>query len=308
MSENIINSFNTPILLVIFNRPEVTRHTFEAIRLARPSKLFIATDGYRPDRAGEKELCERTKQIVANVDWPCEVYTDYLTTNIGPCKRLPSAIDWFFENVEQGIILEDDCLPNRSFFSFCQELLEKYKTEEKIMSISGSNFQEKRIGEASYYFSFYPVGWGWATWRRAWKLFDREMKQYPSFVKENKIKNIIPDKKNNEQGYWLNFLKKEYEGKYIYWDLKWAFSHWSNGAVSIVPNYNLITNVGFGQDATHSKEDVGLSIPAKEMDNVIIHPKEIIANREADKYLYNKVYKIAFWKKVIYKIKSILKI
>jgi len=307
MSENTENNLNVPILLVIFNRPDVTRRTFDAIRLARPSKLFIAADGYRSNKPGEKELCEITKEVVANVDWPCEVHRDYLTSNIGPCKRLPSAIDWFFENVEHGIILEDDCLPNNSFFPFCQELLEKYKTEEKIMSISGTNFQEKKIGSASYYFSFYPIGWGWATWRRAWKNFDREMKQYPDFLKENKIKNIIPENYNNERRYWLNFLKKEYEGKYIYWDLKWAFSHWCNNAVSIVPNENLITNVGFGQDATHSKKDVGLSVPSKTI-GTIIHPKFIIVDMEADHYLYNKVYKTSFLKKITHKIKAILKI
>lgn len=305
MSEKLKDKFNVPVLLVIFNRPDVVRRVFEVIRFVKPPQLFIAADGYRPDKVGEKELCALTKEVVSNIDWPCEVHHDYLAFNIGPCKRLPSAIDWFFKHVEQGIVLEDDCLPDVSFFMFCQKLLEKYKDERKIMSISGCNFQDKKRGEASYYFSYYPVAWGWATWKRAWNLYDVNMDSYPAFIKNNEISKVIPPKNSHEQKYWLTFLQKEYEGKYIYWDLKWAFSHWTHGALTIIPNNNLIRNIGFGKDATHSKNDIGLSIPTEKVIS-IIHPAKVVVNDEADRNHYNKMYRTNFLKKAIYKIRTIL--
>ena len=295
-----------PILLIIFNRPEVTRQTFEAIRQSKPSTLFIAADGYRQDRPGEKELCEQTKIIVANIDWPCEVYHNFLTENIGPCKRVPTAIDWFFDHVESGIILEDDCLPDSSFFTFCQEILEKYKDDTRVMNISGNNFQDGiKRSEASYYFSYYPSTWGWATWRRAWKLYDKNMLRYPNFLKENKIQAIIPNKEKEEQRYWLKFLEQEYSGKFIFWDVKWLFTIWSYDATSIIPNNNLITNIGFGNDATHTKGEFDLSIPTQKITQ-IIHPKEVIINKEADRYLYKKLYKTTLIKKIKFKLKNFL--
>jgi hypothetical protein len=299
---NSADKFDTPVLLIIFNRVDQTKRVFEAIRKARPSQLFIAADGYRPDRAGEKELCELTKQAVANVDWPCEVHTDYMTENIGPCKRVPAAISWFFSHVEQGIILEDDCLPDQSFFTFCQDLLEKYKGDPKIMNISGSNFQDEIMrGNASYYFSRYAMTWGWATWRRAWKLYDEKCSHFPEFVKDRKIEAILPNKK--ERKYWLAFFEKLYTGKFIFWDSTWLFTIWNNDAVSIIPNKNLVQNIGFGADATHTKEDTGLSVPLEPI-TVITHPDKVVVDQDADRLYFKKLCETTFLKKLRYKIRE----
>ncbi len=305
MITNINKDFDVPVLLIIFNRPEVTRQVFEAIRQARPQKLFIAADGYRQDKVGEKELCELTKTVVSNVDWPCEVHHDYLDHNIGPCARVPLAINWFFDGVERGIIFEDDCLPDATFFPFCRELLERYKNNEKIMNISGSNFQDGKIrGEASYYFSIYPTTWGWATWKRAWKLYDKNMNGFPNFLKENRIQNIVPNAAKKEQRYWLGFFKKEYDKKFVFWDVKWLFALWTYERLSVIPNNNLVTNIGFGNDATHTKGNLELSIPSQVLLE-IVHTPTIVVNEEADRYHYKKLYSTNLLKKIIYKVRMI---
>jgi len=305
MSELSPTKETPPVLMVIFNRQDNARRVFDAVRQAKPKQLFIAADGPRPDRIGEKERCDQTRKIAQEVDWPCEVHTDFLDKNIGPCLRVPMAISWFFDHVEQGIILEDDCLPDQSFFSFCGEMLERYKNDEKVMNISGNNFQDGiKRGDSSYYFSRYPSTWGWATWRRAWKLYDTNMSRFPAFIKEKRIKSIVPDKDKGEQRYWLTFFTKEHAGKFIFWDVKWLFTIWSYGAVSVIPNNNLVTNIGFGADATHTKGELGLSIPLKPLTR-IIHPKEIVVDHEADRYLYQKVYRTTVWSKIKYKLRQL---
>jgi hypothetical protein len=175
---------NTPVLFLIFNRPNTTEQVFEAIAKAKPRCLFVAADGPRTDKEGEAEKCQAVRDIIKRVDWDCEVKTLFREQNLGCKEAVSSAITWFFEQVEEGIILEDDCLPSDSFFSFCAELLEKYRDDKRIMMISGDNFQDGiQRGDASYYFSSVPWIWGWATWRRAWRLYDREMQTFPSFVK-----------------------------------------------------------------------------------------------------------------------------
>ena len=156
------------VLFIIFNRPETTQRVFDAIRLAKPTRLYIAADGPRENKTGEKELCEQARKIAQNVDWDCEVKTLFQKENLGCGKAVSHAISWFFENEDMGIILEDDCLPHQSFFKYCEELLEKYKNNDRIGIISGNNFQKKRkIGSFSYYFSDIVNIWGWATWARS---------------------------------------------------------------------------------------------------------------------------------------------
>jgi len=272
----------TPVLFLIFNRPDTTQKVFNAIRQAKPKQLFIAADGPRPDKEGEIEKCQKAREITTSVDWDCEVKTLFRDKSLGCKIAVSSAVDWFFENVEEGIILEDDCLPNQSFFWYCQELLKYYRDDTRIMTISGNNFQFEKIrGEGTYYFSKYVHLWGWATWRRAWKCFDVDIKSFDEFERENQIKNIFQIKQ--QQKYWMKVWQKIYDNKIDTWDYQWAYTCFINNGLCIMPNANLVSNIGFGIDSTHTKD--GNSIFSKiEVKNIteIIHPKFVLVDQEAD--------------------------
>lgn len=245
-----MTSSDTPVLLLVFSRPDTTRRVFEGIRSAAPSKLYVAADGPRPARPREAELCRQTRTIVDQVDWNCDVRTLFRDTNLGCRKAVSSAIDWFFENEEHGIIFEDDCLPDPSFFRFCSELLEKYRDTNNVMTINGSNFQfgEKR-GEASYFFSRCPHVWGWATWRRAWQRFDLEMKSFPEFSRENRIDKFFPD--GRMRRHYSILLRAAFEARIDSWAYPLLYSVLSHDGLCISPNTNLVENIGW-QSGTHT--------------------------------------------------------
>lgn len=253
---------NTPILFIIFNRPDTIQKVFNSIRQAKPKQLFVAADGPREDKAGEAEQCQRARDIVNQVDWDCEIRTLFQEKNLGcgpgPSSAPPSAISWFFNNVEDGIILEDDCLPHPDFYVFCEQLLDYYRTNEKIMCISGDNFQYgRKRGKASYYFSDYrgipkPI-WGWATWRRAWKHYNCE---------------FLPEEARN----------------YV-WDTQWMMCIRKNYGLTVIPNVNLVANIGFDDDATHTQGTWRFTnLPTENMVFPLVHPTKIHPNRAADRY------------------------
>jgi hypothetical protein len=294
---------DAPILFLIFNRPDTTRQVFEAIKAARPTRLFIAADGPRTHVPGEKEKCDEARKITENIDWPCEVKRLYSETNKGCKINVSSAIDWFFSHVEEGIILEDDCLPDPTFFPFCQKLLEKYRHEKSVMMISGDNMQfGKRFDDASYYFSNFPHIWGWATWKRAWDAYDVNMATYPEFKKNDGIANIFKDKKM--QTYWLNLFDMLYAGKIDTWDGQWVYAIYKERGLTILPSVNLVTNLGFDQNATHTKrKDMFSNIPTEPITD-IIHPTKITANDEADE-AYASLLKKGILERIVNKIKSL---
>ena len=293
--------FNTPILFLIFNRPEVTYKVFQEIKNQKPKFLFIAADGPRNKVDADIRKCKETREIVLEgIDWDCEVKTLFRKKNLGCGKAVSSAINWFFENVEQGIILEDDCLPNPSFFNFCEELLHKYKDEEQIYTISGDNFQNGiSRGDGSYYFSHYGFVWGWATWRRAWKNYDYNLKNLENFKKNNLINRV--DKRKNFKTYWYNIFEKVSQNKIDTWDYQWLFTIWYKNGIAAVPNVNLITNIGFGEDATHTTKYSPLSNIPNEFIKLIKHPHNIKVNRKADKYSSKVVFKIPEYQNGIFK-------
>lgn len=277
----------TPVLFLIFNRPDVTFRVFEEIRKAQPEKLFIAADGPRHVREGEKEKCEAARSVIEKIDWKCEVKTLFREKNLGCRDAVSSAITWFFENVEDGIILEDDCLPDQSFFNFCEVILEKYRLDNSIVHINGSNFQNGNIrGKASYYFSNMPSIWGWATWRRSWKNYDLSMKQLEQFKNEGGFKKLF--KKKYYTDYYYSKLIQTKQGKINTWDYQWAFSIWKNNGIVVTPNVNLVSNIGFGTDATHTTTGVNFFSELKKGSiKDIIHPtSNIKADEEADLYLH----------------------
>jgi hypothetical protein len=279
---------NTPVLFLVFNRLDTTQQVFAKIREIQPKQLFIGADGARASKEGEAEkVVAVRKYILDNIDWDCEVKTLFREQNLG-CGVAPAeAITWFFDNVEQGIILEDDCLPDLSFFTFCEELLEYYKDNEQIMHISGSNFQMgNKRGNFSYFFSVYAPAWGWATWRRAWQKYDFCLLKVSKSILESTFKKIQFNRK--EINYWLNVYEDVEGGKRKdIWDLQWAFTIWLHNGIAINPQNNLIQNIGFRQDATHTTQRDSLVANLKTTNlPEIIHPQTIALDIEADKFTF----------------------
>lgn len=301
-----MNNNNAPILFIIFNRPQKTREVFEEIRKARPSRLFIAADGPRSSCPDDTERCKEARIVTEHIDWPCEVRRKYSDENLGCDVSVPNAISWFFESVEQGLIFEDDCLPQKDFFQFCRELLEKYKDESKIMMISGNNFQNgQERSAASYYFSRYANTWGWATWKRAWKHYENDLKSYEKFKKNGGLQKILISQ--IARNYWRNFFEKIRNGKYSFWDAKWTFSIWNNDGMAIVPNRNLVTNIGQDEFATHTKKtNKRTVVPNKELDWPLIHPTKIIANDMADDYIFRNIYYVSPLRRILNKLSSLI--
>ncbi|MDJ1469747.1 nucleotide-diphospho-sugar transferase [Cytophagaceae bacterium DM2B3-1] len=300
----------TPVLLIIFNRPESSNQVFQAIRKAKPKELFIAADGPRSDRINEAELCQQTRAIVNQVDWDCEVKTLFRDENLGCGLGPSSAISWFFEHVEKGIILEDDCLPNPSFFTFCEYLLEYYADNLNIGQITGCNFQHgQQRGPASYYYSKYFLIWGWATWRNRWKEYSFTIEHADSI-----IQNKIIDQKSAtqiEKDFWYRKLETLRDGqRKDAWDYQWMFANWYLDRLSIVPNTNLISNIGFTETATHTtKVDAQISYLPTDSLQLITHPSVIEEDKKADYYTFHKskFFPIPTWKdKLRWTLKKIL--
>src|SRR3989344_3825023 len=281
------DQFNTPILFLIFNRPDKTKRVFEEIRKRRPTRLFVAGDGPRIDRPADIELCREARDIATTIDWPCEVHTLFREENLG-CKYGPAgAFDWFFENVEEGIILEDDDLPVPSFFTFCATMLEKYRDDPRVMHIGGVNLQQNNKDftcEESYYFSRMANIWGWASWRRAWKFYDVEVRRWPE-VKEKKLLYDIFD--NGLAAYTLGKkFQLYYERKLPAYDGPWTFACLVNKGLCIYPRYNLISNIGYGLDATNLtvSDFMWDNQPTQPMQFPIIHPRTIKLDQDAEAY------------------------
>lgn len=283
----------SPVLFIIFNRPNTTARVFEKIREAQPSRLYIAADGPRTNREGEAALCAQTREVAAKVDWDCDVKTLFKEKNVGCKEAEASAMTWFFDNEEEGIILEDDCLPANSFFRFCDVLLEKYRFDTRIRHITGNNFQRgKKWGNASYYFSKNTHGWGWAGWRRVWKDYDKDLKQYDEKDIKEKLTNVFDDSLVIES--WYNIFKGLKAGEINTWDYQYGLINFFNNGLCITPNVNMVSNIGFGADATHTTESdhIFANIPVVEIDE-ITHPIYFLAEKQADAYTLNDQFNIA---------------
>jgi hypothetical protein len=241
--------FNTPILFIIFNRPDKAKEVFKKIQEIKPKQLFIAADGPRKNNPEDVELCKQTREILNGINWDCELKNLLREENVG-CKKGPAdAISWFFEHVEEGIILEDDCLPSDSFFPFCEELLEKYRYDTRIMHIGGASQLPDYENPDSYYFSRLPNVWGWATWKRAWQLMDLHFTDFEEFKQRNIIKDKVKNKYHRQN--WINNFQRAKDSSDI-WDYIWVYTLFIQNGLSIVPSKNLILNIGFDGQATHT--------------------------------------------------------
>ncbi|WP_066377198.1 MULTISPECIES: hemolytic protein HlpA-like protein [unclassified Anabaena] len=282
-------SLKTPVGFLIFNRPDLTEQVFAAIAQAKPEKLFVIADG--PRFSEEAEKCQQARGIINNVDWDCEVFTDFSDVNLGCGRREATGFDWVFSQVEEAIFLEDDTLPAPSFFSFCEAMLERYRHDERIMHINGDNSVNQGITEYSYYFSKYMHGWGWASWRRAWQHYDYYMKTWPEFKQQGLLENIFED--CYEQQYWTNIFDQMYEDPQVLdtWDYQWIYACWSQSGLVIAPNQNLITNLGFNRpDAAHTTGDSPRSkLPVTDIWE-IKHPEFMVRHREADQHTFDYIF------------------
>jgi hypothetical protein len=301
------NSIITPIVFLVFNRPDTTKKVFEVIRQVKPPILLVSADGARKDKPEEVEKCAAVRQIIDTVDWECKVLTNYSDINLGCKKRISSSLDWAFSLVDKAIILEDDCLPNISFFRFCEELLEKYQDDTRIMTISGNNFQfGKNRTDDSYYFSIYNHCWGWATWKRAWQHYDVEMKLWSKVKKEGWLKDILINP--CAVRYWQNKFQKAYENKVDTWAFRWTFACWVQSGLTILPNVNLVSNIGFNSDGTHHKNSKNklANIPIHNLNFPLNHPSFVIRNQEADNFTYKNM--LSFSARAKNKLESFLNI
>jgi len=273
----------TPVLLIIFKRPEHTRRALAAIATARPPTLLIAADGPRGDF--EAAQCAEARSAIERIDWPCTVLTNFADTNLGCGIRMHTAITWALSQFEEIIILEDDCLPNASFFRFCEDLLARYRDDERVMHISGNNF----VGEASrtpysYYFSKYTHASGWATWRRAWRHFDWSLQNWPEADQAGLLAATCSD--SYEQRYWRAIFDRLHAGAPDVWDYQWNFAMWSQSGLAALPSVNLVWNDGWGPDATHTKSP--MAWPETAELGEIRHPPYVFRNIAADAYQFDK--------------------
>lgn len=305
MKENI----NVPVLLVVFNRPDTALQVIRTIKKVKPTKLYIAADGPRDGNAEEARLCQETRELVLKeADWDCEVFTLFRTENLGCARGVSGAVSWFFEKEEMGIILEDDCVPDISFFSFCEELLQKYKDDTRIMQIGGCNIQQgKWHGNASYYFSRYAEIWGWATWKRAWQYFDFNMVHYDEFLEQGGLTNIFPDS-SVEKRWRKNFHTIRNESPPSVWGYRWMYSIWKENGLSITPNVSLVQNVGFDERAVHTKspDNPFAQIKAEKITE-ITHPHVVVPNHEADAFTTALRHQPPFFKRVKLKVQHLVK-
>ena len=290
----------TPVAFIIFNRPDTTQQVFAEIAKARPPKLLVVADGPRSNRSGEEKCCAATRAIVEGVDWDCEVLTNYSSVNLGCKNRVASGIDWVFEKVSEAIILEDDCLPDPTFFRFCQEMLERYRDDQRIGMISGDNFQfGRRRNDDSYYFSKYVHVWGWASWRDRWAgSYDVTMARWPRIRDEGWLGDIVGNR--SEAAYWHNIFESVHRGDIDTWDYQWLFANWLEGRMSILPAVNMISNVGFDKNATHTiAVDRGVSnLRRNPMGFPLVHPPGVFRNIQADQFSERMCFRIPLTKRV----------
>jgi hypothetical protein len=280
---------NTPVVFLIFRRPDLTAQVFEAIRQAQPKMLLVVADG--PRNEAEATLCQQARAVTEQVDWDCEVLRDYSEVNLGCRDRVASGITWAFEQVEEAIILEDDCLPSPSFFLFCQELLEKYRYDTRIMHIAGANFVSDSFAISdSYYFSQYASIWGWATWSRAWKYYNSTIENWLTQRDSGILDNIYSHASEVQDR--EKIIGDVCAGKIDSWAYQWDLACRLQHSLSVIPAKNLISNIGFREDAsrTKSKSDIRANLLTSDLLK-IYHPPFIVENKIIDKFRYENHFK-----------------
>ncbi len=288
-------NLHTAVVLIIFNRPGTTSRVFEAIREARPPQLFIVADGPRTGSVDDPRDCAAARAIVEQVDWPCDVVHDYSGTNLGCRRRVASGLTRVFETVNQAIILEDDCVPHAAFFRYCEELLERWQDDDRIWSISGDNFQSgRRRTPYSYYFSRYIHVWGWATWRRAWRQYDDAMSLWPQVRDGGWLDDVLTS--SALVAYWRARFEATYVETVDTWDYRWLLTCWLQHGLTILPQINLVANIGHGWQASHTTAiSPWANLPTQPMPFPLDHPTHMIPDARADAYTESIMFTRPSW-------------
>ena len=283
-------TFNIPILFIVFNRLDTTKQVFAKIKEITPERLYIASDGPRSNRPGESETVNSIREFILNsIDWNCEIKTLFREKNLGCGKAVSTAISWFFENEDMGIILEDDCLPSISFFPYCRELLEKYRDNQRIFHITGHNPLTLTKMPYSYYFSRIQHCWGWASWKRAFEHYSFEITDLDVTLNNKNFKRIFHSKE--ERLHWIDVFRKMEKHQIDTWDHQWTYAIIKNNGLCINPAKNLVSNLGFNNEATHTLDSSSIynRQPSYEINNMV-HPCKI----KIDTSLIKKISKVAF--------------
>ena len=280
------SALQTPVALVIFNRPDHTARALEAIAAARPPRLYVIADGPRPDRPEDARLVAEARAVIDRVDWPCEVRTCYSDVNLNCHGRIASGLDWLFANETEAIIVEDDCLPDPTFFRYCEELLERYRDDDRVQMISGFTPAALRDSAHSYRFSRTYAVWGWATWARAWRYYDPTMRAWPAMRRTRWVENHLGDRK--QAALARAWFDEAHSGPIRQWDYQWLFSGWLRDAVAVSPSANLVRNIGFGAGATHmhDADDAYANTPTRPLEFPLRHPTRIDVDLRAERELW----------------------
>lgn len=309
-NSNELPVIETPVLFIIFNRLETALQVFEQIKKAQPKKLYIAADGPRANKPGEAEACnEVRKQILSMIDWDCQVFKLFRSENLGCKESISSAISWMFETEESGIILEDDCVPEVSFFEYCQTMLEKYKNNNEVMMVTGTNYIAKKTHTTDgVFFSRYFAIWGWATWKRAWLLYDKKMETWEAYKKSKELYNIYPY--IGVAPRLSAWFEDAAAGRLNTWDYQWFYTCAKNKGMAVVPTKNLISNIGLvGAHASGKYSRFRFMKTEPITVSSIAYPKKTEIDMKQDKEIFTEVELVSyfFWVKLLIKSLRALK-
>ena len=299
-----MSCLSSPVAYIVFNRPRHTNETFAAIREQRPSTLFIIADGPREGNPEDVERCREVREIVEKIDWPCKVYRNYSETNLGCKRRFSTGLDWVFTQVAHAIILEDDCVASADFFSFCETLLKHYENNEAVWAVTGNSYQpQHRRGDGSYYFSKYPDCWGWATWQRAWQHYQEDLPFLEEWNGSPRWRECFPV--HAEQRFWDRVFRLCQQGKIDTWDFPWVACVLYGGGLVATPNANLVRNIGFDAEGTHTKGQDAEGVYEITPFGSMVHPSGIMADVEADEYYFQRFFadQSSLWQRLLRRLK-----
>lgn len=298
--------FQTPILLLVFNRPDYLREMISLLAKVQPAKIYIHGDGPRNSHEDDLQACAEIQRIAKSISWPCEVHTKFQKHNLGCKVGVSTGLDWFFSHEKEGIILEDDCRPDTSFFSYSEELLKKYRHTNEIGLIAGSNpLGSLSKNESSYDFTIHPFCWGWASWRRAWQTYDVNMSAWP--VKGEQVLKKTFSTESARQ-YWRKIFQDTYDGKIDTWDYQWTFTCWRTNMLCILPQQNAVTNIGFDNRATHTKLAFAPLAHQKtrQFSFPLRHPVMVASNKELDKRIQEEIFEKSLVGKLVTGLRSFI--